>query len=158
MGGGLLTVATDTAFGGDGTSGDPLTLGCCRCGISLIISLAKGGTGATDAAGARTAFAMQAWNQLGVLQSYAISVTWQLNVTAETGSGFAADDHVHCHLAVLTPRERERIRHRRLSRITAWDTGSPPTSYAKQPCCSCLGRTATPATIPTLRHLLQTGS
>ena len=57
MGGGLLTVATDTAFGGDGTSGDPLTLAVAGAAFPTI-TIDKGGTGATDAAGARSAFGL----------------------------------------------------------------------------------------------------
>ena len=66
MGGGLLTVATDTAFGGVGTSGDPLTLAVGGAAFPTI-PLDKGGTGATTAAAARTAFG------LGRLQRFVLS-------------------------------------------------------------------------------------
>ena len=54
---GLTSVSHDTAFGGAGTATDPLTLD--ETGAAFpVIPLDKGGSGATDAAGARTAFGL----------------------------------------------------------------------------------------------------
>ena len=56
-GGGLATVATDTSISGDGSSGDPLSVD--ETGAAFpVIPLDKGGTGAADAAGARTALGL----------------------------------------------------------------------------------------------------
>ena len=54
---GLTSVATDTAFGGDGSTGDPLSLDIAGADFP-VIPIAKGGTGATDAAAARLALGL----------------------------------------------------------------------------------------------------
>ena len=54
---GLTSVATDTAFGGDGSTGDPLTLDIVGADFP-VIPIVKGGTGAIDAVAARLALGL----------------------------------------------------------------------------------------------------
>ena len=54
---GLTAVATDTAFGGDGSVGDPLTMDIAGPDFP-VVPIAKGGTGATDDAAARIALGL----------------------------------------------------------------------------------------------------
>ena len=95
-GSGLVSVAHDTAFTGDGTSTNPIALAIAGAAFP-VIPVAKGGTGGTDAGTARTgiglATAVTAIGESGgnLTVEYADGSTF--NVPLEEGGSFRGEGH-----------------------------------------------------------------